>query len=254
MKIFLRFYNGLNNFLPYAQQGKTVVVKLFQNSTVKDTIESLGVPHPEVDLLLINGESMSFDTLLKDGDHVSVYPMFMNLDISSVSRLRPQPLIKMTERPLKFVVDVNLGKLAHFLRMLGFDVTFHRKLESDAELAFISRHENRVLLTRDVGLLKRKNVDFGYYVRSHLPKEQTLEVLRRFNLINFIRLCSRCLECNVPIQSIDKDQVLSQLPPLVAKFYSKFYVCPHCHKIYWEGTHFKHMRESVEQWKKELSP
>lgn len=253
MQIFLRFYHDLNGFLVPAQRNRVVTFEVMQSTTVKDLIESLGVPHTEVDLILINGESKGFDSILKHQDRVSVYPMFMNFDISSVTLLRPQALGKTTKQPLKFVVDVNLGKLAHFLRMLGFDVLFDRRLESDAELAFISAQENRILLTRDVGLLKRKNVVFGYYVRSQHPKEQTLEILRRYDLVNFIQLCSRCLECNTPIQPIAKELVLDQLPPLVAEFYADFFICPQCRKIYWEGTHFKHMKESVALWKKELS-
>lgn len=157
----------------------------------------------------------------------------------------------MSER--KFVVDVNLGKLAHFLRMLGFDVVYDRQLESDEELARISFVENRVLLTRDAELLKRKIISQGYFVQNHLPKEQVLEVLRRFHLRDSIQLCSRCLDCNIPIVPIAKEKVAEQIPPMVRQFYKDFYVCPKCQKIYWEGTHFEHMKKSVEEWKKELS-
>lgn len=154
---------------------------------------------------------------------------------------------------LKFVVDVNLGKLAHFLRMLGFDVVYDRHLESDEELARISFVENRVLLTRDVELLKRKIISQGYFVENHLPKEQVLEVLRRFDLGNSIHLCSRCLDCNVPIVPVPKEKVWDQLPPLVREFYQNFYLCPRCQKVYWEGTHFEHMKKSVEEWKRDLA-
>ncbi|WP_413289326.1 Mut7-C RNAse domain-containing protein [Bdellovibrio sp. HCB337] len=152
----------------------------------------------------------------------------------------------------KFVVDVNLGKLAHFLRMLGFDVVYNRNLESDEELARISFVENRVLLTRDAELLKRKIISQGYFVHNHLPKEQVLEVLRRFDLGRSIHLCSRCLDCNILIVPVPKERVAEQLPPLVKQFYQEFFVCPKCSKIYWEGTHFEHMKKSVEEWKKEL--
>lgn len=254
MKVFLRFYEELNQFLPSAQQKNRIELDLKQRSTVKDVIESLGVPHTEVDLILINGESVEFDRLLEDQDRISVFPMFESFDISSVTKLRETPLRQRTNHGLRFVVDVNLGKLALFLRMLGFDVVYHPDLHEDAVLAAISEQEHRILLTRDLGLLKRKNVHHGYYLRSRQPTQQILEVLRRFDLLHSTELCARCLECNTPVVEIAKDRVINRIPPRVAATYDEFFICPDCQKIYWQGTHFQGMKKKLEQWQKEVGP
>jgi uncharacterized protein len=254
VKVFLRFYEELNHFLPMAQQKDPIALELKQRSTIKDVIESLGVPHTEVDLILINGESVEFGHLLNDCDQVSVYPMFESFDITSITKLRKHPLRRNDGHQLKFVVDVNLGKLAIFLRMLGFDVIYHPELHEDAALAAISQQEHRVLLTRDLGLLKRKNVTYGYFLRSQHPTQQILEVLRRFDLLSSSRLCTRCLECNTPVISIPKGHVLDRIPPRVAEAYDDFFICPDCKKIYWQGTHFQGMRMRLEKWQKTISP
>jgi len=254
VRIFLRFYEELNFFLAPAQRRGEFTINLRQRSTVKDVIESLGVPHTEVDLILINSKSADFDQILNDGDRISVYPMFESFDISTLTKLRKEPLRKSSQHNLKFIVDVNLGKLAIFLRMLGFDVLYHPDLHDDTELAAISEQEQRVLLTRDLGLLKRKNVNHGYYIKDRHPSKQILEVLRRFDLLNATELCARCLECNTPVVSVKKENILDKIPPKVAQAYSEFYMCPHCHKIYWQGTHFEGMKKKLEEWKKELRP
>jgi len=253
MRFFLRFYEELNDFLPTAKKYQLIEFQCFQTTTCKDAIESLGVPHTEVDLVLVNGQSESFDHLLKDSDRVSVYPMFESFDISSLTKVRATPIRKTKEATTKFVVDVNLGKLAHFLRMLGFDTIYDRHLEDDEALAHIFKSQCRILLTRYIGLLKRKDVDHGYFVRSRAPKEQALEVLRRFDLVSMIQLCSRCLQCNCEIVPIAKDKVLGLVPSLVEKAYMQFWFCPNCEKIYWEGTHFEHMKKSVKEWKRHIA-
>lgn len=245
MKVFLRFYEELKHFLPTAQQKQPITLPLRQRSTVKDVIESLGIPHTEVDLILVNGESVSFDHLLQENDYVSVFPMFGSLDISSLNKLRSHPLRWSPPHGIKFVVDVNLGKLARTLRMMGFDVLFDRNLKDDEELAAISEREHRVLLTRDMGLLKRKNVTQGFYVRNHLPEKQLAEVIQRFDLRDQIELGVRCSECNTPVIAVPKEQILERLPPRVAANYNEFYLCPRCQKIYWKGTHFESMKKNL---------
>lgn len=153
----------------------------------------------------------------------------------------------------KFVVDVNLGKLAHFLRMLGFDVLYDRHLESDEELARLSHLENRVLLTRDVELLKRKVVTQGYFVQSHIPQTQIIEILARFKLVDEIQFCSRCMDCNIPIIPVTKEKVLERIPLKARQFYNEFYLCPNCEKVFWKGTHYERMQEMLEGWKKQLN-
>ena len=251
MKTYFRFYEELNDFLTPSRRKTDILVEIQQVSTVKDIIESLGVPHTEVDLILINGVSEPFSTLLKEGDHVSVYPIFESVDIAGVTKLRRKGLREHRPEYLRFVVDVNLGKLAHWMRMFGFDVTYAKDLISDELLARISNEESRILLTRDRGLLKRKNVDHGYFVRAKAPKEQIVEVLKRFDLLNLISLCSRCMNCNVSVKEISAAEAIPHVPPLVAQSYSKFFQCPQCHRIYWEGTHYENMQRMIADLKRD---
>jgi len=177
-----------------------------KNPSVKDTIEALGVPHTEVDLILVNGESVDFAYLLQNGDKISVYPVFETIDI------RPQPL-----REIRFVLDVHLGKLANHLRMFGFD-TWYRNDYEDAQLAEISCHEKRILLTRDMGLLKRSMVTHGYFLRETNPKRQLREVLRRFDLFKVIAPFERCISCNGLVHPVDKGEISEQVPEKMHQF------------------------------------
>ena len=183
---------------------------------MKDVIESLGVPHTEVDLILVNGASVGFDYLVRDGDRVSVYPVFESLDITPLVRVRPQPL-----RETRFVLDIHLGKLAVFLRMLGFD-SLYRNDYRDDELARISHAEGRILLTRDRGLLKRSLVTHGYLVRSDDPREQLAEVIHRFDLRDAIQPLERCLRCNGELEPVAKEEVADRLPPRTREHYDTF--------------------------------
>lgn len=199
----------------------------------------MGVPHTEVDLILVNGESVDFAYRVQDGDRISVYPVFEALDIVGVARLRPEPL-----REVRFVLDVHLGRLAAYLRMLGFD-TWYRNRCADECLAEVSRHERRILLTRDVGLLKRGSVTHGYYIRATQPRRQLAEVVRRFDLGRLARPFSRCMRCNTPLAHAGKNQVRHQLPDKVALLHDEFLRCPDCGRAYWKGGHFRRMREWI---------
>jgi uncharacterized protein with PIN domain len=208
---------------------------------VKDLIESVGVPHTEIDLIVVNGESVSFDYLVKDGDLISVYPVFEALDISPVIKLRPQPL-----RVTRFVLDTHLGRLAAYLRMLGFD-TLYRNDYDDPTLAQISVDEKRILLTCDKGLLIRKQVTHGYYVRERQPRRQLLDVVARFDLASSINPFTRCLHCNGTIQSADKEAIAHRLLPRTKAHYDEFWLCQQCQKIYWKGSHYQRMQQLIEQ-------
>jgi len=185
-----RFYAELNDFLPLESRGCYLERQFATGGSVKDFIESFGVPHTEVDLVLVNGETVDFSYRVRDGDGVSVYPVFESFDIAPVSRVRPAPL-----RDLRFVLDVHLGRLAAYLRMAGFDATY-RNDAADAELAEAAERERKVLLTRDRYLLMRTKVDRGYWVRSADPRQQLAEVLKRFQLADSLRPFTRCLVCN----------------------------------------------------------
>src|ERR671919_572683 len=159
----LRVYAELNDFLPPESRGHTVRRPFRAHQTVKDVIEAAGVPHTEVDLVLVNGEPVDFSHRPTTGDRLAAYPVFETLDIGPINRLRPRPL-----REVRFVVDVHLGRLARLLRLLGFDTRWANDLD-DATLAAIGQAEHRIVLTRDRGLLKRRRVTHGLFVRSELP-------------------------------------------------------------------------------------
>lgn len=201
------------------------------------------MPHTEVDLILVNGDSVEFDYRLQPGDRVSVYPVFESLDISPVTRLRPRPL-----RDPKFVCDVQLGKLARRLRLLGFDVAY-RNLADDAELLATSLSENRILLTQDRGLLKHRKLTHGYLVRSPHWQEQVIEVLRRFDLVSRLDPFSRCANCNGRVVPVDKAAVESLLPPNVREGFQEFCQCETCGKVYWQGTHFDRLQGEFQAFK-----
>ncbi len=232
-----RFYEELNDFLKPEQRKQTVAYRFHGHPGIKDSIEALGVPHTEVDLIVVNGEPVGFGHHLQDGDRVAVYPVFEGIDISPVARLRERPL-----RKIAFVVDVNLGRLARMLRLLGFDTLFSNTY-GDGEIVAISEAEGRIVLTRDRRLLHAKAVTHGYWVRSVWPRRQVDEVVRRFDLAGLVRPFSRCADCNGRIEPAAKEQVEAQLEPKTKKYYDVFYRCTSCGKIYWEGSHVGKLRE-----------
>src|SRR5690242_4538900 len=175
-RAYFRFYAELNDFLPPARRSVSFPHAFRGGPAVKDAIESLGVPHTEIDLILADGESVDFAWILRDGARVSVYPVFESLDIAPLTRVRPSPL-----REVRFVLDVHLGRLARYLRMLGFDARW-RNDAGDEELARTAAAEHRIILTRDAGLLKRRIVTHGYRVREADPRRQLAEVVRRLDL------------------------------------------------------------------------
>jgi len=210
---YFRFYSELKDFLSVSNPQIPVRVELAGHETVKHIVEMLGVPHTEIDLLLVNGKSVDFDYQIQVGEFISVYPMFESLDIQSVSKVRQKPL-----RTPRFVVDIHLGKLAGYLRLLGFDALYRNDFE-DNELAEISSTEVRILLTRDRGLLKRKVVTRGYLVRKDDPKEQIHEIVRRFDLAQLAVPFSRCSLCNGILSSVSKKTIEKDLEPLTKEHY-----------------------------------
>ncbi len=240
MQATLRFYAELNFFLPAARRQVTFDLPVAEHQSVKDLIESLGVPHTEVDLILVNGEPVDFTTPVHDGDRISVYPVFESFDITPLLRVREEPL-----REPRFVLDQHLGRLAGYLRTLGFD-TLYRNNYDDPELAETSDREGRTLLTRDRGLLKRRRVTHGYYVRSTDPRQQVSEVVRRFDLYRLIDPFRRCVHCNARLESVDKADVADRLQPRTLEYYDEFQRCTGCGRVYWKGSHTVHMQQIID--------
>lgn len=234
-KITLRFYEELNDFLPAGKRKKRFSHNFIDRTSVKDLIESLGVPHTEVDLILVNGKSVSFKYLIKDKDYISVYPVFESFNIAGLQKLRPKPL-----RKPRFICDVHLGKLARDLRMLGFDVYYKNNL-TDNEIVKLSLKERRAILTRDLGILRRSEVSHGYFVRNTNPQKQIKEIIDRFQLEEQINPFSRCLVCGSNLVNIPRKKALENVPEKVRLQQNKFYFCKSCDKIYWRGSHFQKM-------------
>jgi len=237
--VTIRFYEELNDFLALEQRKKDVAHEFKKTRSVKDLIESIGVPHTEVDLIIINGNSVDFDYLVQGGEHISVYPMFKSIDISSLNHCQPRAL-----RETIFILDVHLGRLAAYLRMLGFD-TLYRNDYDDHELAEISAEEHRILLTCDVRLLMRKQVSHGYYVRSRRPEQQLQEVLSRFDLYGSQQPFTRCMSCNGKTRAVNKRDIEQRLLPKTKKYYDDFFQCESCNKIYWKGSHYQKMVKMI---------
>jgi uncharacterized protein len=240
LRVEVRFYAELNDFLPIDRRGRPFSVEVASGTTVKDLVESLGVPHTEVEVILVEGRSVGFSHQVSDQDHVSVYPVFESLDVSPLLRLRPEPL-----RHPRFVVDVHLGGLARHLRLLGFDTTWHKDA-SDEELTDTSVSERRILLTKDTGLLKRRAISHGHYVRGTSAVAQAVEVLRRFDLFDATAPFTRCLECNSALELARKEDLAGRVPRRVAAEHDAFRLCPGCGRVYWPGSHYRHLAGVVE--------
>jgi hypothetical protein len=236
-----RFYAELNDHLPPKLQFATVEKRFFVPASVKDMIESFGIPHAEVDLVLVNGESSDFSRPVQNGDRVAVYPVFESIDITPVLRVRPQPL-----REPKFVLDVHLGRLAGYLRMLGFD-TVYANQAGDLELVQISAEQRRILLTRDRGVLKHSAVTHGYWLRETDSRRQAEEVVRRFDLGRSLRPLTRCMVCNEPLKEVSRAEVEERVPHGTLEWCNEFRECEGCRRVYWEGSHSRRMRQWIEQ-------
>jgi len=236
-----RFYEELNDFLPEESRKRPVSFTFVVGPSVKDAIEALGVPHVEVDLVVVNGRSVGFDHRLGNGERVAVYPVFESIDVSPAVRLRPEPL-----RRTAFVADVHLRRLARLLRLLGLDTVHGSDLDDD-EIVAISKREHRIILTRDRQLLKHGDVTHGYWVRSTDPTEQAREVVRRFDLRDQISPFSRCLVCNGELERVEKGEVLDRIPPKTAAWLDEYYACRSCRKLYWRGTHADRLADTIDR-------
>jgi uncharacterized protein len=243
-KVTFRFYAELNDFLPVKQKQQIFDYYYKGTITVKDAVESMGVPHSSIDLILVNGQPADFSQKLQRDDFVSVFPEFETFDISDINRLRKKPL-----RTSRFMADAHLGKLARDLRMLGFDTLFANNLP-DKEIIALAAREKRTILTRDRDLLKSDKVDHGYYIRAIGCLEQLEEVISKFDLFSQFKPFSRCLVCNGTLEALEKSEIQGLVKPELAVFFSRFFHCPDCKRIYWEGSHFLKMSEKINKLSK----
>jgi uncharacterized protein with PIN domain len=238
-KVRLRFHGDLNFFL-VSKAGDAVIERaLAEKTSIKDVIESCGVPHPEVDLILVDEDSVGFDQTLAKDAKVEVFPVENRDTVRTEKRLQ-------TIGILRFVADGHLGGLTRNLRLLGFDIAYDQNAD-DRQLLNVMAHENRALLTRDRRLLMHAIVQHGYYPRSQNADEQTVEVVRRFDLSELIAPFTRCLRCNALLEQTAKAEIIDKLEPLTKIHYDQFRRCPGCKQIYWSGSHFPKLQKRIEE-------
>jgi len=226
---YFRFHGRLNDFLPKEQRGQLIAIHFRERQSVKHLAESLGVPHPEVGLVQVNGQEETLGRITENEDRVEIHP------IENGCPIEP-----------RFLLDCHLGRLAAHLRMLGFDCLYQNDF-GDSIMTEIVIREQRILLTRDRRLLMRKIIQHGYCLRSLDPLEQLTEVVRRFELSARIQPFHRCLRCNRPLAPIEKKIIADQLEPLTKLYFDEFHICPACKQIYWKGSHYDKMVKVVEQ-------
>lgn len=231
-RVEILFIKDLKAFLVEANREGRLVYEFEGRPTVKHAVESLGVPHTEVQKFLANGEQVGFDYILFDGDQLEVHAF--------------PPIAQEPEPDPRFLLDGHLGKLAAYLRMLSFDALYQNDYH-DELLAQAASEDGRILLTRDRRLLMRSIIRRGYCLRSLEPKAQLLEVLRRYNLFQAIKPFQRCLNCNSLLKPVEKEAILDRLEPLTRLYYDEFRICPGCSKIYWKGSHYERMKRFIEK-------
>ncbi|MFN0202789.1 MAG: Mut7-C RNAse domain-containing protein [Bacteroidia bacterium] len=242
--ILLAFFDELPFFLPKNyREGDFYNYTCAPNESVKDCIEAQGIPHTEVEWILANGNSVNFAYQVKEHDKIEIYPYSSQLDLPVI--VRPN-LSK-----IAFITDANVGKLTKNLRLMGFHVRTDEGVP-DKEIAAISERENLIVLSRDIGLLKRKNVTFGRYLHSEKIEEQLIEVMKRFDLPDKIRPFTLCLVCDGKIQQIEKETVQARVTHTIYQEHKDFYQCENCQKVYWEGSHFDKMKENIAKVRAEL--
>jgi uncharacterized protein len=227
MKARFLFDPGLDVFLHKERRGSGFDYDCARGATLKNAIEALGVPHTEVGALTVNGAPATLQRIVREGDVVEVGSWRSGSDPD-----------------LRFVADAHLGGLARFLRMLGFD-TLYQNAFSDEEIRRLAENEKRIVLTRDRELLKCREFVRGAYVRALKPEAQLAEVAVRYRLSASARPFSLCLNCNLPLQPINKTDIAARVPAEVYRLHEHFVRCPDCDGVFWPGSHYRRMLSAL---------
>lgn len=232
-----RFYHSLNDFLPPANQGNRISYYFNGSPAIKDAVEAIGIPHVELDVIVVNEKPVDFYYKLTNKDEVSIYPL-------EDTTFTTNSLTPAFVYPLRFIADVHAGKLAKALRMRGFDTVYEQKY-NDRQIAEVAETDNRIVLTRDKGLLKQNKVKWGHWLRSQNPDEQLQKVIKKFNLTNNICPFVRCIVCNGTISTVKKEEIIQLLTPKTIEYFDEFYQCTNCKRVYWKGSHYHNMCEKM---------
>ncbi|AOK28446.1 MULTISPECIES: Mut7-C RNAse domain-containing protein [Burkholderia] len=246
--VTFRFHAELNDFLARPLRNREFERTHARGTSVKHAIEALGVPHTEVELILVNGESSTFERTLDDGDRVAVHARVESPGIGPLLRVRAAPL-----RVTRFIADAHLGGLAQLLRLAGFD-TLYDNHYPDARIEAIAARDARIVLTRDRELLKRRTIVHGCYVRALKPPAQLRELFDRLDLAGRVQPFRLCLSCNAPLRRIEPSQAAARVPPGVLERHTRFVTCDICRRVFWEGSHWRHMRTLIDSVSRPVPP
>ena len=238
--VSIRVYAELNDLVSPSLPGGEHVYDLHGKRSIKDLLESIGIPHTEIGLILVDHQPVHFSHTVNGGEQISVYPVFRSIDIPAVASCQPAAM----QNP-RFILDNHLGRLAALLRMIGFD-TLYRNDYDDRELADISARDDRILLTCDRQLLMRKQLTRGYFVRSRKPEQQVIEIIQRYDLGQRLRPFTRCMKCNGCLFAVNKGDIDDLLAPATRECFDSFRQCDSCSRIYWQGSHYMKMKSVVE--------
>ncbi|MBM9614834.1 hypothetical protein JWJ90_11115 [Desulfobulbus rhabdoformis] len=208
-----------------------------RSTSIKDVIEAFGVPHTEIGGILCNGNAVDFSHRVQDEQHFTLQAIHPPWEIHKTTLLRPAYV-----GDFRFLVDKNIGKLAGYLRMAGFD-TLYDPDWNETDMGERVQEELRIVLTRNLDLLKRKQVVFGHCLRNDVPEQQLQEILSLFAINSLPHRFSRCMRCNHLLDPVAKQDILPRLEPLTKRYFEVFKICPHCDKIYWQGSHTDKMMD-----------
>jgi len=233
-ELSIRLADELLMFLPAARRERVSRVTSDGTSTLGHLVESLGVPLPEIGAMTIGGEPADPSTRPVPGSVVSV---------EAVPRPQRVPLEPGQVAP-HFLLDVHLGTLARRMRLLGLDTAYHNDMD-DPALVVQANAERRVLLTQDRGLLRRRALWFGAYVRGSRPDDQLRDVLERFAPV--LKPWTRCTACNGDLVTVRKHEVEAQLEAGTRRSYDIYGRCTDCGQLYWRGAHGGHLEKIVEE-------
>lgn len=236
IQITIRFHPDLAIFLSKKEKQGPVTYLLDRRASLKDIIESKGVPHTEIGEMLFNGSRVDFSFLPRCDGLIQVSPVLPPFDVCSPSLLRPVPLDR-----VKFIADVNVIRLGRLMIFLGFDVLYSSRLD-DTDIASIAEQQQRIVLTRDTQMLKRNQIVYARRVREDRPYDQLIEIVQFFGLQKHARSFSRCVICNRSLAKVEKVKVIHRLEPKTKKYFHSFKECPGCGKIYWKGSHYENLK------------
>ena len=237
--VYLIFHNDLQMLLPRKRAAKVVKYALTRRVSLKDIIESHGIPHTEVAQILLKKKALGFGFIPMGGEEIDILPFSEEISVFTSTRLRSVPIC-----PLKFMVDINVQKLARNLRIIGIDTTMV-PVARLVEIGSIATSQQRVLITRNRELLKCNTVIHGHLLRSENHIVQLQEVVKRYRLKSHIIPFTRCITCNGDLKSITKQAVYHRLEPLTRKYFNTFKLCKDCEKVYWQGSHHDQMQQLV---------